>query len=354
MADNRIIDALKMTAPGTTLRLALESIVRAKTGALILIADLMDVKTIIEGGFELNINFSPEMLYELAKMDGGILVSSDCTKIMYANIHFVPNANFRSNESGIRHRTAEQVAKQTGALVIAISQRRNIISLYQARWKYVLHDIGFLLTKANQAVQALDRYKTLFEQALVKLSALEFGDHVTLYDVGAVLRRAKMINHLLQEVERYIVELGHEGHLIFMQSQEISILISKQTKLIIRDYLKEADESAIEVVYTFLCQLNEDALFAQNRLYQLMGYPEAQNISELQLKPGGFRLLDQIPRIPTNIIDNLVRYFGSLNAIMEASLESLDEVEGIGEVRAKTIKQGLNKLKQQVVMDIHY
>ena len=134
-----IYESLRMVAPGTLLRSGLENVIRAKTGALIVIGDGDDVLKIVDGGFNINSDYSPAYLYELAKMDGAIVLTSDLKKILYANAQLVPDQSITSKETGTRHRTAERVAKQTGVLVIAISQRRNIITLYKGNMKYIFN-----------------------------------------------------------------------------------------------------------------------------------------------------------------------------------------------------------------------
>ena len=65
----------------------------------------------------------------------------------------------------------------------------------------------------------------------------------------------------------------------------------------------------------------------------------------------GYRILTKIPRVPNNIVENLVKSFKSFQHILAADIPELDEVEGIGEVRAKTIKQSLKRMQEQFVFD---
>jgi diadenylate cyclase len=89
--DDSMIDALKMVAPGTRLREGLDSVLRAKTGGLIVIGDSEEIMRLVEGGFELNAEYAPPSLYELAKMDGAIVLSKDAKKILYANAQLIPD-----------------------------------------------------------------------------------------------------------------------------------------------------------------------------------------------------------------------------------------------------------------------
>src|SRR5699024_10353191 len=182
-------DLLKLVAPGTPFREGLENVLRAKTGALIVVGYSSEVTEIVDGGFSINCDFSPSYLYELAKMDGAIILSEDVQRILYANTQLIPNSSIPSIETGIRHRTAERVAKQTGRLVVSISQRRNVITLYMGNLRYSLKDIGVILTKANQAIQTLEKYKSVQEQSFTNLGASEFEELVTLHEVAHVVQR---------------------------------------------------------------------------------------------------------------------------------------------------------------------
>ena len=170
--DKEVIDVLKIIAPGTSFREGLENVVKARTGGLIVVGDSKEVLSVVDGGFEVNQDYSPALLYELAKMDGAIVVSKDLKRILYANAQLTPERNIPTTETGTRHRTAERVAKQTGELVISISQRRNVITLFKGSQRYVLPDTGVVLTRANQSLQTLEKYKSSLDGVMNNLNAL--------------------------------------------------------------------------------------------------------------------------------------------------------------------------------------
>lgn len=234
--------ALKMISPGTPLRLGLNNVLRAKTGGLIVIATNEDVMKIVDGGFAINAEYSPSYLYELAKMDGAIVLSGDVKKILFANAQLIPDYFIETSETGTRHRTAERVAKQTGAIVIGISQRRNVITVYRGNEKYVVEDISKIFTKANQAIQTLEKYKTVLDQAVTNLNALEFNDLVTIYDVALVMQKMEMVMRVTSIIEKYVIELGDEGTLVSMQLEELMGTTRIDQKLIFKDYNKENTE----------------------------------------------------------------------------------------------------------------
>lgn len=350
-----LTDILKIIAPGTKLREGLDNIVRAKTGALMVIGDSEEVLGIVDGGFNINAGLTPARLYELAKMDGAMVLSSDAERILCANAQLVPDSSIESMETGTRHRTAERVAKQTGELIIAISQRRDIISLYKEEYKHVLEDIRVVLAEANQAVQTLDKYRNVLDQVLTNLSALEFEDLVTIADVVTVIQRTERVLKIQREIEKYISELGEEGRLIKMQLDELVTNVKEEGILLIRDYLEEekSEEENPENILDELIDWSSDEMLNMNTISKALGHGGSMNALDLSISPRGYRILRKIPRLPMPVIENLIEEFEDLKSIINASSDDLDEVDGIGEVRARAITDGLRRLRDQVLLDRH-
>lgn len=348
-----IYESLKMVAPGTLLRMGLENVIRAKTGALIVIGDGDDVLKIVDGGFNINSDYSPAYLYELAKMDGAIVLTSDLKKILYANAQLVPDQSITSKETGTRHRTAERVAKQTGVLVIAISQRRNIITLYKGNSKYILKDSNEILNKANQAIQTLEKYKNVLNQGMNNLTALEFENLVTVFDVVKVLQRIEMVTRISDEIERYILELGNEGRLISMQLDELMSGVEEDGMNILRDYSNVGNEISYMQVRHLMSQLTSEELLDLNNIAKNLGYENGIASLDISVHPKGYRILSKIPRLPSNVLENVINMFGSFQKILKASVSELDLAEGIGEVRARSIKDGLRRYQEQSFLDRH-
>jgi diadenylate cyclase len=351
--ENMINKILRFIAPGTALREGLENVLRAKTGALIVVGNSPQVMEIVDGGFSINCEFTAAALYELAKMDGAIILSEDGKRILYANTQLNPDPTIPSFETGTRHRTAERVARQTGHLVVCISQRRDVITLYQSNFRYTLKDIGVILTKANQAINTLEKYKSVLDQALTNLSALEFEEMVTLHEVAMVIQRIEMVLRIKSEIRRYITELGTEGRLISMQLEELVSKVDEEAYLLVKDYCKDMSETTPHQILTHLHSLSSEELLESLTLVRVLGYTGNVNITEEIASPRGYRILSKIPRLPQPVIENLVGTFHTLPRILKASIEQLDDVEGIGEVRARAIKEGLRRLKEQALIDRH-
>lgn len=346
-----ITDILKMIAPGTPIRDGLENILKAKTGALIVIGDSKEVLDLVDGGFQLNIDYTSSRLYELAKMDGAIVLSNDFKKILYANAQLIPQSSITTTETGTRHRTAERTAKQTGALVISISQRRSIITIFKGNLRYVLEDTAKVISKANQALQTVEKYKKVFDNKLSLLNEYEFNDIVTLENVINAIQRAEMVMKVLEEVQRSIYELGEEGRLLEMQLEELVGDLKKEELLIIKDYIAPGKKRTAEKVLSEIQNLEHDDLMILEKIANLLGYEDFDNYDEVGVYTRGYRVLSKIPRMPSNIVENLVKSFKSFQHILAADLPQLDDVDGIGEVRARTIKQSLKRMQEQFVFD---
>lgn len=346
--EKKLLDLLNIMAPGTLLRDGLENVLKAKTGGLIVIGDEEDIMKITDGGFYINSEYNPAYLYELAKMDGAIIVSTDVKRIIYANAQLLPDPSITTRETGTRHRTAERVSKQTGSIVIAISQRRNLITVYRGNQKYILKDPSTVLNKANQAVQTLERYKVVLDEAIKSISALEFEDLVTVYDIANAVQRYELVMRIVYEIEKFICELGDEGRLVSMQLDDLIGDIEDEGELLIKDYITHKREYD-DVIKNIKC-LSSEELVELNVICKVLGYAPDSMI-ETMVSSKGYRLLNRIPRMPQSVIENLIMEFKYLKRIMRASIKDLDDVEGIGEVRAKAIRDGLRKLQEQVLLD---
>lgn len=344
-------EILKLIAPGTALREGLENILKAKTGALIIIGDSKEVMEIVDGGFNINEEYTSSRLYELAKMDGAIVLSEDLKRILFANAQIIPASSIPTKETGTRHRTAERTAKQTGKLVISISQRRNIITVFKGNFRYTIEDTSKIITKANQALQILEKYKKVFDSKLNILNEYEFNDIVTLDNVITCIQRAEMVMKVVDEVKKRIYELGEDGRLVKMQLEELVGGLEEEELLIIKDYIAVKNKTTAEEVLEQVRNKNSVGIIDSNIIAKSLGYENFENYEEIAVYPKGYRILNKIPKVPANIVENLVKYFKSFQHILLAEIEELDKVDGIGEVRAMTIKQSLKRMQEQFVFD---
>jgi diadenylate cyclase len=349
--DPQLLEALARIAPGTELRQAINDIIRSHEGALIVIGDPEALSFLYSGGLRLDQPFTPQFLYELSKMDGAIVIDSKITKLAYANVQLMPDPTIASNETGTRHRTAERVAKQTGALVVSISQQRSTISVYAGPTRYQLDPVADVLAKTNQALATLETYRQRLEQVLTRLTALEFKNAVVLDDVLVVLQRAEMTTRMAAEIERDCVELGTEGRLIRMQLQELIGDVPAERMAVVYDYHVDGTGPRSALALEALHSLPYRQLLEFERLAELLGHPRDVNPLDYSVSPRGFRVLSHIPRIPEGVIRKVVTDLGDLESIVRASQRDLEAVGGVGAVRAREIREGLRRLQEHNLVD---
>ena len=353
-AEAKLRLALAAVAPGTALREGLERILRGRTGARVVLGYDRTVESICTGGFVLDVDFSATGLRELAKMDGAIVVDRECTKILRAATQLVPDPSIPTTESGTRHRTAERVAKQTGFPVISVSQSMRIVAIYVDHVRYVLEDAGQILSRANQALATLERYKLRLDEVSGTLSALEIEDLVTVRDVAAVAQRLEMVRRISNEIESYVVELGTDGRLLSLQLDELVAGVDLDRELIARDYLPAGPARHTRSVAGAIAGL--DALSATDLLdlgavAQALGFAGGSDQLDAAVSPRGYRLLARVPRLPGAVIDRLVDHFGGLQKLLAASIDDLQAVEGVGETRARSVREGLSRLAESSILE---
>ena len=347
--DSKLLAAVARIAPGTELRQAIDDIIRSHEGALIVIGDPDALSFLYSGGIRLDQPFTPQLLYELAKMDGAIVLDEALTRLAYANVQLMPDPTISSNETGTSHRTAERVAKQTGALVISISQQRETVSLFVGSSRYQLDPVADVLAKTNQALGTLETYRQRLDQVLTRLTALEFQNAVVLDDVLVVLQRAQMALRMAAWIERGCAELGTEARLIRLQLDELVGQVPAERSAVVRDYV--VDEREPRAALAALGSLGYHELLEFDRIAEALGYPRTINPLDHAVAPRGFRVLTEIPRLPAQIVEHVVRDLGSLDAIVRASQRDLEAVEGVGPARAREIREGLRRLQEHNLVE---
>jgi diadenylate cyclase len=350
--DELLLSTLAAVAPGTPLRDGLERILRGNTGALIVLGHNKLLETLCTGGFVLDVDFSSTRLRELAKMDGAVVLSDDLGKIVRAAVHLVPDPTIATEESGTRHRTAERVAKQTGYPVISVSQSMQIIALYVDSRRHVLDQGAAILSRANQALATLERYKLRLDEVAGALSALEVEDLVTVRDVVAVSQRIEMVRRIAREIEGYVVELGADGRLMNLQLEELMAGVEVDRELVVRDYAPTGRRArSVEDVLADLDQLSPEDMLDLTVLARVIGFAAGVDAMEAPISPRGYRLLAKVPRLPRLVVDRLVEHFASLQKLLAATVDDLQAVEGVGETRAKTVREGLSRLAESSILE---
>jgi diadenylate cyclase len=352
--DERLRTTLATIAPGTDLRDALERILRGNTGGLIVLGYDKTVESLCTGGFNLDIESSAPLMREIAKMDGAIVLDNTGTRILKANVHLQPDPSIPTSESGTRHRSAERTAKQTGYPVISVSQSMRIIALYVGAGRYVLDDSGAILSRANQALATLERYKLRLDEVSGTLSALEIEDLVTVRDAAAVAQRLEMVRRIASEIEGYVVELGTDGRLLSLQLDELLAGVEPERELVVRDYLPSASGKKARIVDEVLRDfdaLSASELLDLSTIARVMGAAAGVDALDAPVSPRGYRLLAKVPRLPNLVVDRLVDHCGGLQKLLAAGIDDLQVVEGVGETRARSVREGLSRLAESSILE---
>lgn len=330
---------LKNFSPGTSLRMALDDILRARMGALLVIENdkLYDI---LEKGFKVNCKFSAQKVVELAKMDGAIILSHDLKKILYANTLLSPSIQIPTKETGTRHKAAERTAIQIDNITIAVSERKHKITIYYGDLKYELESSSEVLRRAAETLQILEKQKEIFNELLANLNLLEIDNMVTTSDVCEILQRMEMIRRISDMVKKYLVELGREGIIVSMRLQELTKNLDKEREMILKDYLKNKYSKS----NAFLKNVNFDFLLETNNLARTL----FEELREKSITPKGIRFLSK-----TNLMDKeiklLVKNFKSLNKILNADKESL--LRSLkNEVVVDSLRQDMNDIKEKILV----
>jgi diadenylate cyclase len=347
----RLRATLASIAPGTSLRDGLERVLRGRTGALIVLGNDRVVESISTGGFTLDVPFTATGVRELAKMDGAIILDKDATRILRAAVHLMPDPSIYSEESGTRHRTADRVARQTGFPVISVSQSMQIIAVYVGETRYVLEDSGQILSRANQALATLERYKLRLDEVSSTLSALEIEDLVTVRDVAVVAQRLEMVTRIAREIEGYVLELGSDGRLLALQLDELVTGVDLERQLVVRDYLPSGRKARTsQEVLAELEGLSASDMVDIASVARALGLGAGEHLDGA-VTPRGYRLLAKVPRLPNTVVERLVDHFGTLQKLLSAGIDDLQAVDGVGDLRARSVREGLSRLAESSILE---
>ncbi|MBU3913326.1 MAG: DNA integrity scanning diadenylate cyclase DisA [Nanoarchaeota archaeon] len=310
-----IFDILKIVSPGTSLRIALDDILRAENGALIVVMN-EKVSEILEGGFRVNCGFTPQRLTELSKMDGAVVLSEDLKKILYANVLMIPSPEIPTGETGTRHKAAERVAKQAGTLAIAVSERRKKITLYYSDINYVLRNAEEILRRATETLQILEKQREIYDDLLTNLNVLEVTGLVSISDVCNLLQRTEMINRVEDTIRKSIVELGRDGSIIKMRLKELTRGTEKTEQLILKDYVNNPER-----LRQLISDISFDDLLDTEGIAKLL----FNRNSDESTHPRGHRVLSRT-NLSEGDVNLILSNFKDLNSILGASANDFSKI----------------------------
>lgn len=342
-SERKLVNTLKLLSPGTSLREGIDYIIQSNTGGLIVVGDTPEILNLTEGGFRINCQYTPTRMSELAKMDGAIILSTDIKRIVRANVTLRVNSSIASNETGLRHRAAEKFSKETEHLVLAVSRRRNTLTLYSSNQRYQFRERSILVSGANQAILALSQYIKTMQNSIASLNWAELSGTVTLANVIVAIQVCERVRRIDNDLTRYRIELGTEAPSLQLIPSELSNEIERGL-LIIKDYFLQEEREEYDA-YELIFGLNAVDLASDYHIANALGYPSDYYNTTNLIETRGYRMLSQIPRITMNVVDNIVKHFGTLDAVITANIDSLQRVDGVGVTRASTIKETLVQMK---------
>jgi diadenylate cyclase len=311
------------------------------TGALVVIGTGPQVDAVCTGGFILdNASFTAQRLAELAKMDGGIVVDDRKGKILSANVHFMPDPDLPTDETGTRFRTAERLAQQTGFPVLAVSEEGHLLAVvFFGTGRFALQSVTELLGEANQRLQSMERLRNQFDESVARLSRYEADRLVSMREAVVVIQRAAVIRRLAKGLDTISAELGEAASLISLQAADLVEGVEEVAELVNIDYQHRKPRRG-QSVFTVIDKLDGDEVFDIELLADAIGLVPLDD----HAAPRGARAIADVPRIPDGVADAILRRFGSFDRLMKASVEDLAKVDGVGPARAQTVRAYLNQV----------
>ena len=338
MAENQLI-------PGQPLRNGVDLVADKKTGALIVIGTSAKLEKISSGGITLNnCSYTPEMLSELAKMDGAIIVDANVNNILKANVHLNPSDNIPTSQTGTRHRTAERVSVETELSVIAVSEESSTIKVFSDNSVNELEESSIIFGKVNESLQSIDRTRRRFDDAVLELGELEVENTLTNQQVLEVIQRGELLGRLSHQVRKEATDLGEDSGLVMIQIDSLESGVRNTLDLVLKDHLPTKRFRNINKAVDEIANLTYEELNSIQHLGSVLFMESLDEVSTSK----GYRILARLPGLPDNLHDSLIQKFKTLPNLLTASTDKLFEVEGIGRSRAQQLREYFDTLLKNV------
>ena len=331
--EEEISNILKLVAPGTHFRSALDGALKTNRGALIVV-EKITIQDILDGGFRINTKFTPQKLIELTKMDGAIILSEDMKKITHANVTLTPDHKIKTEETGTRHKAAERTAKQIGTLTIAISERKHEINLFYKNIKHPMISTEELFRKANENIQLLEKQRELFDRNIERLNILELSNSTSLHQAIKSIQKGRLIQKISENLKKYIIELGKEGTLLKIRLKEITLGVNKETELIIKDYTRFNVKRSKHL----LENLNYEEILKNPHILEILGHNDYSSHKTIK----GWRILHK-----TSLHDSEIALITTETETLDKALQESQKFyeEIFDEEKAQSISKELKKIK---------
>jgi diadenylate cyclase len=344
MSENLNLE-INQLLPGEPLRLGVDLIANKNAGALIVIGTSSKLDKISSGGITLNnCSYTPEMLSELAKMDGAIVVSEDVGKILKANVHLNPDDKIQTSETGTRHRTAQRTSSSVNLPVVAVSEESSTIKVFSNSEVTELEESNAILGRVNESLQSIDRMRRRFDEAVANLGELELENSLTNQEVLQVIQRGELLTRLASQVRFEAEKLGTEAGLITIQIDSLESGVTNTLNLVLKDHLPGRKFRVTTKVLDEIANLSYQELNTIDYLGSILSKLPLDDISV----PRGYRVLARLPDLPDNLHDSIVQKYKSLPKLLSAPTEKLYEIEGIGRNRAQQLRDYFDTLLKNV------
>ena len=336
---------LTQLLPGEPLRIGVDLIADKKSGALIVIGSSAKLDKISSGGVDLiDCEYSPEMLSELAKMDGAIIVDQFVTKILKANVHLNPSDTLSTSQTGTRHRTAERAAEETNLTVITVSEESSLVKVFTNSETTELEEPSVILGRVNESLQSVDRMRRRFDDAVAELGELEIENSLTNQQVLEVIQRGELLTRLAKQVRSEALRLGGEAGLVLIQIDSLESGVTNTLNLVLKDHLPAKKYRNIAKAIDEISRQSYEELNDIDYLGSVLGKLPLDDLST----PKGYRVLARLPNLPENLHDSIIQKFKSLPKLLSASPEKLYEIEGIGRGRAQQLRDYFDTLLKNI------
>ena len=291
MSENLNLE-INQLLPGEPLRLGVDLIANKNAGALIVIGTSSKLDKISSGGITLNnCSYSPEMLSELAKMDGAIIVSEDVGKILKANVHLNPDDKIQTSETGTRHRTAQRTSSSINLPVVAVSEESSTIKVFDNSEVVELEESSAILGRVNESLQSIDRMRRRFDEAVTNLGELELENSLTNQEVLQVIQRGELLTRLASQVRLEAEKLGTEAGLITIQIDSLESGVTSTLNLVLKDHLPGRKFRVTSKVLDEISELSYQELNTIDYLGSILTKLPLDDISV----PRGYRVLARLP-----------------------------------------------------------
>ena len=323
---------LRVISPGTNFRTALEGVVSAKKGAIIVV-EIEGMNSILDGGFKINSKFTPQKIVELSKMDGAIILSKNIKRITQANVMVYPDKKISTKETGTRHRTAERTAKMMNTLVVTVSERRNEITAYYKNFRHIVKNVNEVLRKVNEQTQVIEKQRELFDHHVERLTQIELRNYPNIEQASIVLQKGRLIEKMASDVK--VLELGNEGTIIKTRLKELTSNIEKEINLVIKDYTKLDFKKS----RTLVNGLSYEELIDSENIIKSLAYENNKKVDSIR----GWRILSKTS-LEESDIAILTKALTSLGKTIHSNMNAYKEI--IGEEKAKIFKEEIDNIKR--------